>query len=55
MYGYRFDSVILARDEYYFDGKKTIEDIQADEHGFNLPTEEDVLTAVEFVASQHNH
>ncbi|KAH9808930.1 hypothetical protein DFH28DRAFT_907262 [Melampsora americana] len=50
-----FDSVILARDEYYFDGKKTIEDIQADEHGFNLPTEADIFTAVEFVASQHNH
>lgn len=50
-----FDSIILARDEYFFDGKKTIEDVKADEMEFGLPTEEDVLTAVRFTSSQHNN
>ncbi|EGG05918.1 uncharacterized protein MELLADRAFT_87626 [Melampsora larici-populina 98AG31] len=48
-----FDTIILATDQGFFDGKKTIDKIKADEK-FRIPTDADISQAIDFMSSNTN-
>ncbi|EGG05197.1 uncharacterized protein MELLADRAFT_88276 [Melampsora larici-populina 98AG31] len=48
-----FDTIVIATDQGFFDGNKSIFDIKEDEK-FRVPTEDDVSQAMEFMSSNTN-